>query len=68
VIGSIGGNGVFNAIYVNVYDDRFVFVMFTNVAEFAAEDVFQMLRERILGLLNGTDGLGTSLPRRGDSR
>lgn len=51
VVGSIGGNGVFNAIYVNFVDEGFVFVMFTNVAEFEAEFVFKEMRSRILGFL-----------------
>lgn len=51
VVGHIGGNGVFNAIYVQFPDDHLVFVMFTNVSEFEAEAVFKQLRDRIVGFL-----------------
>ncbi|TWT46248.1 Penicillin-binding protein 4* [Phycisphaerae bacterium RAS1] len=48
VIGSVGGNGITNSIYVNLVDDQFVFVMFTSVAEFESEEVFKQLKQRIL--------------------
>jgi len=51
LVGLIGGNDVFNAIYVNIYDDKFVIALFTNVSEFPAEEVFQLVKERILGFL-----------------
>lgn len=47
MIGVAGGNGVFNALYVNVDDLNFVFILFTNVDEFAGESVSKPLRERL---------------------
>ena len=47
MIGVAGGNDVFNALYVNVDDVNFVFIIFTNVDNFAGESVSKPLRERL---------------------
>lgn len=47
-IGTAGGNDVFNALYVNVDDLSFVFIIFTNVDKFSGEEVSRPLRERLL--------------------
>lgn len=52
MVGSVGGNGITNSIYVNFVDKRFVFVMFTNVDEFESEFVFKEMRSRILDYVN----------------
>jgi len=51
---SIGGNGITNSCYINVVDDQFVFVMFTSVAEFESEEVFNQVRPRILEFLTSS--------------
>jgi len=51
VVGSVGGNGITNSIYVNFPDEKFVFILFTNVDAFEAEFVYKELRSRILRFL-----------------
>lgn len=48
MIGVAGGNDVFNALYINVEEMNFVFVIFTNVDNLAGESVSKPLRERLV--------------------
>lgn len=47
VIGTAGGNGIFNSLYVNVDDVGLVFVLFTNQSDWMAEDVAHPLLPRL---------------------
>lgn len=50
VIGTAGGNGIFNSLYVNIDDVGLVFVLFTADSELPAEEVSKPLRDRLPGL------------------
>lgn len=56
VIGTAGGNGVFNSLYVNVDDVGLVFVLFTNASDMQAEELFKPLHPRISGLPSARSG------------
>jgi CubicO group peptidase (beta-lactamase class C family) len=50
VIGTAGGNGIFNSLYINVDDIGLVFVLFTAQSDWKAEEVSRPLRSRLMGL------------------
>lgn len=50
-IGTAGGNGVSNSLYVNIVDANLVFVIFTSMSEFEGEQAFKAIRPRIEAFL-----------------
>ena len=52
VMGPAGGNDIFNAIYVNWFDDDVTFVLFTSESSMQAEDIFARIRPHLSALLS----------------
>lgn len=50
VIGTAGGNGIFNSLYINIDDVGLIVVFFTADSEMQAETVSEPLRDRLAGL------------------